>query len=47
MLSGIYTSASAMIIAAQWVNNIANNIANSNTVGFKSEGINQKSWSEF
>jgi flagellar basal-body rod protein FlgG len=47
MLSGIYTSASAMIIAAQRVNNIANNIANSNTVGFKSEGINQKSWSEF
>ncbi|OSS42739.1 Flagellar basal-body rod protein FlgG [Desulfurella amilsii] len=47
MLSGIYTSASAMIIAAQRVNNIANNIANSNTIGFKSEGINQKSWSEF
>lgn len=47
MLSGIYTSASAMIIAAQRVNNIANNIANANTVGFKSEGINQKSWSEF
>ncbi len=47
MLSGIYTSASAMIIAAQRVDNIANNIANANTVGFKSEGINQKSWSEF
>jgi flagellar basal-body rod protein FlgG len=46
VLSGIYTSASAMIIAAQRVNNIANNIANANTIGFKSEGINQKSWSE-
>ncbi len=45
MFSGVYDAAGAMIVQMNRVNNITNNIANANTVGFKQERINMKTWS--
>ncbi len=45
MFNGVYDAAGGMIIELNRVNNIANNIANANTVGFKKERINIKTWS--
>jgi len=45
MFSGVYDAAGAMVVQMQRVNNITNNIANNNTVGFKKEGINASTWS--
>ncbi len=45
MFSGVYDACSAMVAQMDRVNNITNNIANANTVGFKQERINMKTWS--
>jgi flagellar basal-body rod protein FlgF len=45
MFSGLYDAAGAMVVQMNRVNNISNNIANINTVGFKKERINIKTWS--
>ncbi len=45
MLSGVYDAAGAMVVEMNRVNNISNNIANVDTVGFKKERINIKTWS--
>ncbi len=45
MFSGAYDAAGGMIVELNRVNNIANNIANANTVAFKKERINIKTWS--
>ncbi len=45
MFSGVYDAAGAMVVQMNRVNNISNNIANVNTVGFKQERINMKTWS--
>ncbi len=45
MFSGVYDAAGAMVVQMNRVNNITNNIANANTVGFKKERINIKTWS--
>ncbi len=45
MFSGVYDAAGAMVVQMNRVNNITNNIANANTVGFKQERINIKTWS--
>ncbi len=46
MFSGVYDAANAMVAQMNRVNNISNNIANANTVGFKKERINIKTWSK-
>ena len=45
MFSGVYDAAGAMVVQMNRVNNISNNIANVDTVGFKKERVNIKSWS--
>ena len=45
MFSGVYNAAGAMIVQMKRVNNITNNIANVDTVAFKKERINIKTWS--
>lgn len=46
MLRSIYTSISSMITNQQRQNVVANNLANSNTIGYKSEKILTKSFDE-
>ncbi len=45
MFNGVYDCAGGMIVELNRLNNITNNIANADTVGFKKERINIKSWS--
>lgn len=39
MNRGVYSAASAMQVSQQWLDTIANNLANASTVGFKRDGL--------
>jgi flagellar basal-body rod protein FlgG len=46
VIKGLYTAASAMLVNQYAVDNLADNMANVNTVGFKRQGVQIKSFPE-